>query len=273
MLAPLLALLTLCLPLPAALADASARLSRGFSFCGEPVPLNQGEIFEAVDQNLLLLSEARSRVWMSLRRAGRFKPLVEGALRQAGLPDDLKYIPFVLTGFAPDHSGGGRGLWRLDEKTAKALGLRLDKDVDERLDPTASTAAAVKKLAALKTAYGSWTSAAAAFVIGDEVYQKAVSEAGGEKNFYKLYFPGHQDQSAAMVLAGKLIFGHPAAFGYNQAEGRAWPPFSGRRVVVKKASTARALAAGYKKDYKTFRDANPHLISGTVPKGVAVNVP
>ncbi len=64
----------------AARADVSGQLARGLSFCGEEVPLNRNEVYQAVDQNLVLLSEAQSRVWLALKRSGRFLPTVEQAL-------------------------------------------------------------------------------------------------------------------------------------------------------------------------------------------------
>ncbi|UQZ87979.1 hypothetical protein C4J81_01600 [Deltaproteobacteria bacterium Smac51] len=254
-------------------ADPSRHLTKSLNFCGEPVQLDRNDVYQAVDQNLVLLSEAQSRVWLSLKRAGRFLPVVENELRRAGLPNDLKYIPYSITSFAPEYNSGGRGIWRLRETDARALGLRVDKDVDQRLDPVASTAAAVKRLSGLKNSYGSWTTAMAAYMIGDEAMQKAVSEAGGERDYYKIYLPDGQDNLPSMVLAGKIVFSNPAAFGYHVDSSRLWPAFSGKQATVEQATTARALAAKYGKDYKSFRDINPHLISGTVPAGVTINVP
>ncbi len=256
-----------------AMADYSFHLGRGLSFCGEAVPLDRGEVYQAVDQNLVLLAESKSRVWMALRRSGRYRAAMEAELNRAGVPADLIYIPLTITGLAPDYNaGGGRGPWRLKEAEAKALGLRVDGDVDERLDPVTSTQAAAKRLKSLKDAYGSWTTAMAAYLLGETLINQAAAEAGGERNFYRLYLPDGQDQLPASVLAGKAVFQDPAAFGYTQTD-RGWPALSTKRDVVKAATTARALAAQYKCDYKTFRDMNPQLLTGTVPAGVAVNIP
>jgi hypothetical protein len=257
----------------AAWADTSAHLSRGLNFCGEEVQLQQNDVYQAVDQNLVLLSESKSRVWLALKRSGRFLPVVEAELKRAGVPADLQYIPFAITGFDPIYSGGGgRGLWRLRESDARALGLRIDKDVDQRLDPTASSAAAARRLAALKNAYGSWTTAMAAYLIGDDAMREAVSAAGGESNYYKIYLPGGEDNLPSMVLAGKIVFSNPAAFGYRADSSRLWPPYS-KRATVDAETSARALAAQYNMDYKSFRDLNPHLISGQVPAGISINLP
>jgi len=270
---PMLVLLLVCGSATAALADRSGQMAKGLKFCGEPVPLNQSEVYQSVDQNLILLAEAKSRIWLTLRRSARYMPVIEAELKKAGAPDDLKYIPMSITSLAPDFNSVGRGMWRLREAEAKSLGLRIDKDVDERLDPAASTAAAAKRLTQLKNTFGSWTMAMAAHLLGEAVIQKAVNEAGGDRNYYKIYLADGLDQMPSTVLAGKLIFQDPGVFGYHQSSGRSWPVMSTKREAVKQATTVRDLAKKYGKDYKTFRDMNPHLLSGTVPAGATVNIP
>jgi len=257
----------------AAAADLSQHLSRPLSFGGEPVPLNQNEVYQSVDQNLLLLSEAKSRVWLTMRRAGRFLPAVEAELKKAGVHTDMVYIPMAVTSLAPDYNSSGRGMWRLKEAEAKTLGLKMDANVDERLDPIASTQAAAKRLKELRTLFGNWTTAMAAYLVGDKLVSQAVAEAGGEKNYYKIYLPDGQDQIPASVLAAKILYQDPASFGYRQSTDRAWSPLNPKRVTLTQGSTARALADQYKQDYKTFRDINPHLLTGLVPAGTTINVP
>ncbi|MDR2726141.1 MAG: transglycosylase SLT domain-containing protein [Candidatus Adiutrix sp.] len=252
-------------------AASSGGPLRGLDFCGESVPLNQAEVFKAVDQNLVLLIEARSRIWLTLRRSPRFLPLVERVLAQAEVPADLKYLPLAVTHLSPVYNNIGRGIWRLRETEARDLGLRVDSNVDERLEPTAATAAAAKRLAALKKIYGSWTSALAAHLLGEQAFQRAVDEAGGETNFYKLYFQDGQDQLPMTVLAGKILFKDPAAFGYVQEPARAWPAWPGKRAVTPAPTTIKALADQYGRDYKSFRDMNPHLLGSSVPAGVTIN--
>ena len=255
---------------PAEAGSAGVPL-RGLDFCGEQVPLGQAEVFKMLDQNLILLAEARSRIWLTLRRSPRFLPLVEKALDQADVPADLKYMPLAVTHLSPAYNNIGRGLWRLREAEARDLGLRVDASVDERLDPVAATAAAARRLAELKKVYGSWTSALAAHLLGEQAFQRAVTEAGGETDFYKLYFQDGQDQLPMTVLAGKILFRDPGAFGYVQEPARAWSAWPGKRAVVPAQTTLKALADQYGHDYKYFRDMNPHILGGAVPAGVAIN--
>lgn len=270
---PVVMILTILTAAGTAIAGYSRHLNKSLNFCGEAVPLNRSEVYQAVDQNLVLLVEAKSRIWLALRRSGRFQTVVAAELKKAGVPADLIYIPWTITGFAPDYNSGGRGLWRLKEADAKSLGLRIDGNIDERLDPVASTRVAAKRLSDLKTTFGSWTTAMAAYVLGDRIITQVVSEAGGEKDFYKLYLPDGLDQLPSSILAGKVLFQNPEAFGYNQANARAWSPFPTKRETVKQATTARAMANQLNKDYKAFRDMNPHLLTGIIPAGVTVNIP
>ncbi|MDR2827171.1 MAG: transglycosylase SLT domain-containing protein [Candidatus Adiutrix intracellularis] len=248
-------------------------IGRNLNFCGEPVPLNQPEVFKAVDQNLILLAEARSRIWLTLRRSSRFLPVIERELAKAKVPNDLKYIPLAITNLAPDYNNVGRGLWRLRESEAKLLGLKVDETIDERLDPVTATVAAARRLSDLKNIYGSWTTAMAAHLISELSVQKSVAEADGEKNYYQLYFSEGQEQLPSTVLASKIIFSDLAAFGYNPNPAQAWPPLTNHRETLETATTIRALATQFGQDYKTFRDMNPHLLSPTVPAGVTINIP
>ncbi|MDR1044654.1 MAG: transglycosylase SLT domain-containing protein [Candidatus Adiutrix sp.] len=265
--------LGLALPLASAGTDQAVHMNKPLTFCGEAVPLKQLDVYRAVDQHLLLLAEAKSRVWLTLRRASRYQGLMEAELRNAGLPADLIYIPMAITGFAPEYNNAGRGPWRFREAEAKDLGLRMDGNIDERLDPVASTQAAARRLKELKAAYGHWTTAMAAHLVGDKPLSQTIAEAGGEQDYYKLYLPDGLDNLPSTVLAGKILFQDPAAFGYQQSAERAWPRQWSKRVQVPQASTARALAGQYRQDYKTFRDMNPHLLTGIVPAGVTVNIP
>ncbi|MDR3154568.1 MAG: transglycosylase SLT domain-containing protein [Deltaproteobacteria bacterium] len=270
------AALAFALALPAALLcarlpEAQAQFGRGLTFASEPVPLSQPEIAESLDQELLLISEARARVFLALRRSPRTLPAVESALRSSGVPDDFKYLPLTLTGLDPVYrSGQRRGIWRLTEPEAGSMGLSVNRAVDLRLDPAASSEAAAVRLKRLHAAWGSWTAALAAF-LDEPALAAAASESGGERDFYRLYVPDSLDKSVCQVLAGKILFSDPAAYGYRPI--RAWPALSGSRTALPEGGGMRDLARRYGLDYKTFRDMNPHVLEDSVPPGTSLNVP
>ena len=160
---------------------AGAYIGRAFSFASEAVPLSRAEVYESLDKELLLISEAKARVWLCLRRSPRTLPIVEKALKEAGVPGDFKYLPMALASLDPSFRQGKRaGIWRLSEEEAKATGLVVSRELDERLDPEAASRAASGILKAYHDHYGSWVTALAAFLDGPALVA-ASREAGGRR--------------------------------------------------------------------------------------------
>ncbi|MDR1164827.1 MAG: transglycosylase SLT domain-containing protein [Deltaproteobacteria bacterium] len=256
---------------PPSLARAAEFFSASLNFAGESVPLNQAEVFEGVDQELLLLSEAKARTFLSLRRAAKTLPAVESALKESGVPNDFKYLPLTLTNLNPTYrSGGRRGIWRLSEGEARAMGLTVNKSVDERLDPVLSSQKAAAQLKALRDRYGSWAMALAALLSEGEL-AAAQAEAPGEKNFYRLYVPENLGKNFYQVIAGKVLYGDPAAYGYRSDQS--WPVLAKSRLALSEPQSLKDLAREHRLDYKTFRDLNPHILGDIAPAGVILNIP
>ncbi|MDR2386044.1 MAG: transglycosylase SLT domain-containing protein [Deltaproteobacteria bacterium] len=251
--------------------QARAQFGGEMKFAGEEVPLRRAEVFESLDQELLLLSEAKARVWTTLRRSDRYLPIIERALRDQKVPLDFKFLPMAMTNLDPEYRlGNRRGLWRLTEGEAQAMGLVVNKILDERLDPTSSSMAAAAKLASLKQGLGSWSLALAAF-LDPSALATAMSEAGTSNDYFSLFVPEALDKSVSLVLAGKALYSAPEIYGYRLTQ--AWPILSNARRRIDSQQNLRDLAASYKIDYRTFRDMNPHILGEVAPAGSFVNTP
>ncbi|HTD41808.1 MAG TPA: lytic transglycosylase domain-containing protein, partial [Mucilaginibacter sp.] len=79
-------------------------------------------------------------------------PIYEKAFRDAGIPDEIKYLSIVESQLNPYAVSrvGATGPWQFMSTTAKIYGLNMDTYVDERRDPMQSSYAAA---AYLKDAY------------------------------------------------------------------------------------------------------------------------
>ncbi len=88
----------------------------------------------------------RDRFAEALQRYGNYKNIVVAGLRDAKLPADIQYLPFVESGYNPMAYSrvGAAGMWQIMPRTARKLGLQLGSTIDERLDPQMATTAAVQ---------------------------------------------------------------------------------------------------------------------------------
>jgi membrane-bound lytic murein transglycosylase D len=152
--------------------------------------------------------------------------VIRQVLREQQLPADLAYIPLVESALAPDESSpaGARGPWQLTIVTAKAFGLRVDKEVDERTDLTKSTRASTRFLRQLILDFGTGSSvmlALAAYNSGPSKVKQAVMNVHDpikQRNFWYLYrvnaLPKETREYVPRVVAAMIIGRNPRHFGF-----------------------------------------------------------
>ncbi|HJT87942.1 MAG TPA: FHA domain-containing protein [Bryobacteraceae bacterium] len=143
--------------------------------------------------------------------------LVKQVLEQQHLPPDLAYVPLVESALGTsESSAGAAGLWQFTPATAKAYGLRVDGEVDERLDIRKSTLAACRYLRELILDFGSGSSvmlALAAYNLGPtkvkQAVMKTVQDPIKQRNFWYLYrtrsLPVETREYVPKVLAAIII--------------------------------------------------------------------
>jgi membrane-bound lytic murein transglycosylase D len=98
-------------------------------------------------------------------------PTLIAAAEKYDVPLELLAIPFVETRYRnleerENHLRCCAGLWQLDRRTARSLGLVVHGGIDERLDVVKATDAALRHLSELREEFGSWSSAVVAYNIG-----------------------------------------------------------------------------------------------------------
>lgn len=240
------------------------------TLCGEPIPLNDRRVWEMLDREFTISVWDRAQVFMWLKRAGRYFPLIEEKLAQAGMPQDLKYLALAesaLIGYVRSRAGA-KGYWQFMGQTARHSGLRKDVSVDERLSIEHSTEAALEYLKRLKVMFGSWTLAMAAYNCGESRLNNEIAEQR-IKDYYRLDLPIETERYIYRIAAIKIIMENPARYGYRIPPDRIYQPLRFDTVEINSRRRVHLadLAQALETDFKLLREMNPQILGYHLPTG------
>ena len=134
--------------------------------------------------------------------------IMDNILAKHGLPTELKYLSVIesaLKSYAVSWAGAV-GPWQFMPATARTLGLRVNKRIDERTDFQKSTHAAARYLTDLYTIYGDWLLVIAAYNGGPGNVNSAIRKSGS-KNFWDLqyYLPAESRNHVKKFIATHYI--------------------------------------------------------------------
>lgn len=115
--------------------------------------------------------------------------LMDGILNECGLPTQLKYLAVIESQLKPSAVSwaGAAGPWQLMPATARLLGLKVNRRVDERKNYRKSTRAAAKYLKDLYSEYGDWLLVIAAYNGGEANVYRAIKKSNS-RNFWDLQY-------------------------------------------------------------------------------------
>jgi membrane-bound lytic murein transglycosylase D len=202
-----------------------------------------------------------------LRRAGRYREMVQRVLREEGMPQDLIYLAQAESAFLPQavSRAGARGMWQFMSFAGRKYGLEKTWWVDERQDPEKATHAAARDLRELYDLFGDWYLAMAAYNSGAGTVQHAV-ERTGYADFWELYrrnvLPKETKNYVPIILALTLISKDPARYGI---EFEPEPPLKADAVKPGQPIDLRLVAETIDTDLETLRSLNPQLLRLVTP--------
>jgi len=165
----------------------------------------------------------------SYERSGYYLPLMKQQLRQAGLPEELAWLPLVESGFQVHALSKARALgpWQFIPSTGYKYGLNRDSFIDERMNVEKSTQAAIAYLTDLHGLFGDWLTALAAYNCGEGRVLKVISrqQINYLDHFWDLYsqLPNETARYVPRFLATLHIVKNPKKFGMNLPDPYAKP--------------------------------------------------
>ena len=194
--------------------------------------------------------------------------MIRDVLRRNGLPEDLAFTAMIESGFNPIavSRAGAKGLWQFMAPTARLYGLRVDRWMDERLDPEKSTVAAANYLRDLYTQFGSWDLAQAAYNAGEVRVQQAI-QGSGTRDFWVLHrrsphlLPETKNFVPA-IHAATLIGRRPEQYGFTVVPEE---PVRYEVITVPKGSRLMRLAGLSGVALADLEQLNPELWQKQTP--------
>lgn len=135
--------------------------------------------------------------------------LIDGILTQYGLPSELKYLAVIESNLRPTALSwaGAVGPWQLMPATARVLGLKVNRKVDERKNYYKSTKAAAVYLRDLYTELGDWLLVIAAYNGGTANVYRAIKKSNS-RDFWQLqyYLPAESRNHVKKFIGTQYTF-------------------------------------------------------------------
>ena len=204
----------------------------------------------------------------SYRRSGEYRPMIVRKLREAGLPEELSWLPLVESGFKNRALSSARalGMWQFISSTGSRYGMQRTHWVDERMDPEKSTEAAIGYLTDLHGMFGDWNHALAGYNCGEHRVLRVIRrQETALDDFWDVYnqLPRETARYVPRFLATLAIVKDPAKYGMELPEPLT-PPAIERVSLTRHAKlTELDRALGLEKG--RLAALNPELRRKTTP--------
>jgi len=227
---------------------------------------------KAVKRNISFFSEKiRERFSLWLSRSGKYLELMQGILKENGIPEEIVFLPLIESGFNPYAYSPARaaGYWQFIASTAKRYGLEINWWRDERRDPVKSTEAAANYLKDLYDMFGSWNLAMAAYNAGEGKILKALNRTKTDDYWSLLntrYIKRETKDYVPKFIAASLIANSPQNFGFEDLEYH--PPLNYDEVTIESPVDLEVIAECTETTEEVIRGLNPELRRWCTPPDV-----
>lgn len=234
------------------------------------IPLSMNKYVRA-ELRLFTTGKEKNFFRQSLVRSGRYRPYIVAKLKEAGLPEELSWLPLIESGYKVKALSKARalGLWQFIPSTGYKFGLKRDQYIDERIDPIKSTDAAIAYLKELHNIFGDWATVLAAYNCGEGRVLRVIRSQNINylDNFWDLYerLPRETARYVPRFLATLHIMSDKAQYGLDNVELD--KPLDFETVEVSRQVQVTDIAQKTGIPSRVLKDLNPELRYNILPPG------
>lgn len=159
-----------------------------------------------IQKDVDALTQSPRHFNIKVERARTYFPVIEKIFAEENLPEDFKYLVLQESALIPDavSVSNAVGFWQFKDFTAIEMGLRVDREIDERMNIAASTRAAARYLKKNNHFFNNWLYALQAYQMGAGGVMKAVKDTEGGAR--------HMEINSATYWYVKKYLAHKIAF-------------------------------------------------------------
>lgn len=203
---------------------------------------------------------------IKVERAKTYFPIIEKIFEEERLPVDFKYLVLQESALIADavSVSNAVGFWQFKDFTALEMGLRVDKEVDERMNIYSATRAAARYLKKNNFMFNNWLLALQSYQMGGGGVQRSV---GDKHNGAR-----HMDITSDTYWYIKKYLAHKVAFE-NAVKGEPQVKVSPYPITTTKSLSD--LSAELAIEETLLRDYNKWIKKDQIPadKAYAVIIP
>ena len=211
-----------------------------------------------------------------LRRAGRYRPLIQRILDEEGVPQELIYLAQIESGFLPRARSYKKavGMWQFVQFRGHEYGLNQTLTTDDRMDPEQATRAAARHLRDLYATFGDWYLAMSAYNCGPGCVDHAVQRTG-YADFWELrshnVLPRDTNNYVPVILAVTIMAKNPKDYDLENLDTDLPVEYD---TISADAPTSLALIAdAADRPIPEIQDLNPAVLKQVAPAGYPLRVP
>ena len=148
-------------------------------FAGLKLKINEAARKE-IQADVDALTQSEKYFNIKLKRMELYFPIIERIFREEELPDDFKYLVIQESALISDavSTSNAVGFWQFKKESAVEVGLRVDSQVDERMNIVSATHGAAQYIQKNNYYFNNWLLALQAYQMG----KGGVMEAEGDKH-------------------------------------------------------------------------------------------
>ncbi|HYG01151.1 MAG TPA: LysM peptidoglycan-binding domain-containing protein [Chryseosolibacter sp.] len=243
-------------------AAQTPQVPHKMSFAGMTLTIRD-DARRLIQKDVDALTQSPKHFNIKADRARTYFPIIEQIFKEESVPDDFKYLVLQESALIADavSVSNAVGFWQFKDFTAMEMGLRVDKEIDERMNIASSTRAAAQYIKKNNTFFDNWLYALQAYQMG----------AGGVMRSEKNTHNGKKDAVITSdtywyvrkYLAYKIAY-EPAMRGKGQIELVAFKTDNGQQL--------RDIAKQFSVSEEELRSYNKWALKGDIPNDKAYTI-